>query len=151
PQPGFFGGLLGRTRDPLFILRDPNAPTFAMPELLLSPDVTPRRMDERRRLMDQLAGAWATALSAFQSKAFGLLTSRATLRAFQIDHEPARVRDAYGRNIYGQSVLLARRLIEAGTRAACISWAPDANATWDTHGGNFKKLKNELLPQLDMA
>jgi uncharacterized protein (DUF1501 family) len=48
-------------------------------------------------------------------------------------------------------VLLARRLIEAGTRVACISWAPDANATWDTHGQNFAKLKKELLPQLDMA
>ena len=53
------------------------------------------------------------------------------------------MRDAYGRNIYGQSVLLARRLIEAGTRVACISWAPDANATWDTHGKNFVKLKND--------
>ena len=48
-------------------------------------------------------------------------------------------------------MLLARRLIEAGTRVACISWAPDANATWDTHGDNFTKLKNELLPQLDAA
>ena len=61
------------------------------------------------------------------------------------------MREAYGRNIYGQSVLLARRLIEAGTRVACISWAPDANATWDTHGSNFAKLKNTLLPQLDAA
>ncbi len=51
------------------------------------------------------------------------------------------MRESYGRNIYGQSVLLARRLIEAGTRVACISWAPDANATWDTHGDNFAKLK----------
>ena len=48
-------------------------------------------------------------------------------------------------------MLLARRLIEAGTRVACISWAPDANATWDTHGQNFVKLRNELLPQLDRA
>ncbi len=48
-------------------------------------------------------------------------------------------------------MLLARRLIEAGTRVACISWAPDANATWDTHGGNFDKLKTQLLPQLDAA
>ena len=48
-------------------------------------------------------------------------------------------------------MLLARRLIEAGTRVACISWAPDANATWDTHGNNFAKLKHELLPQLDAA
>src|SRR5262249_56641498 len=61
------------------------------------------------------------------------------------------VRDSCGGNIYGQSVLLARRLIEAGTRVACISWAPDANATWDTHGQNFVKLKGTLLPQLDAA
>ena len=61
------------------------------------------------------------------------------------------MREAYGRNIYGQSVLLARRLIEAGTRAVTLSWAPDANATWDTHGQNFQKLKTTLLPQLDMA
>ncbi len=61
------------------------------------------------------------------------------------------MRDDYGRNIYGQSVLLARRMIEAGTRMVTISWAPDANATWDTHGSNFKKLKNTLLPQFDAA
>jgi uncharacterized protein (DUF1501 family) len=61
------------------------------------------------------------------------------------------MRDSYGRNIYGQSVLLARRLIEAGTRVVTVSWAPDANATWDTHSGNFKKLKNTLLPQFDQA
>jgi uncharacterized protein (DUF1501 family) len=61
------------------------------------------------------------------------------------------VRDAYGRNIYGQSLLLARRLVEAGTRLACISWAPDANATWDTHGGNFARLKDQLLPPLDLG
>ncbi len=48
-------------------------------------------------------------------------------------------------------MLLARRLIEAGTRLACISWAPDANATWDTHGNNFTTLKQTLLPQLDAA
>src|SRR5262249_52551380 len=82
---------------------------------------------------------------------FGLLTSPDVTRAFQLDREPAAVRARYGRNIYGQSVLLSRRLIEAGTRVASISWAPDANATWDTHGNNFAKLKNELLPQLDAA
>ena len=68
-----------------------------------------------------------------------------------IDREDPRNRDRYGRNIYGQSVLLARRLIEAGVRVASISWAPDANATWDTHANNFTSLKNTLLPQLDAA
>jgi uncharacterized protein (DUF1501 family) len=90
-------------------------------------------------------------MDKFQEKAFDLLTSPVTRKAFNLDEEPASVRDSYGRNIYGQSTLLARRLIEAGTRVACIAWAPDANATWDTHGGNFKKLKDELLPPLDAA
>jgi uncharacterized protein (DUF1501 family) len=48
-------------------------------------------------------------------------------------------------------LLLARRVVEAGTRLVCVSWAPDANATWDTHGQNFAKLKNQLLPPLDAA
>jgi hypothetical protein len=156
PQPGFFGGLLGRTRDPLFVLRDPNAPTFALPELSCGPDVAPDRLDARRRLLDRLADRAAgegrgQEMSAFQARAFALLTAPATRKAFELEREPAPLRDAYGRNIYGQSVLLARRLIEAGTRVACISWAPDANATWDTHGNNFRTLKNTLLPQLDAA
>jgi hypothetical protein len=155
PQPGFFGGLLGRTRDPLFVLRDPNAPGFALPELSLPADVNAGRLDDRKRLMDHL-GRWGNGqlfqeMTGFQSRAFDLLTSPATQRAFQLEREPVPIRHAYGRNIYGQSTLLARRLIEAGTRVACISWAPDANATWDTHGQNFAKLKRELLPQLDAA
>jgi len=156
PQPGFFGGLLGRTRDPLFVLRDPNAPGFAMPELGLNAEVNQARLDARNRLLDHLTSAAgkdraAQEMTGFQTKAFDLLVSPDTQKAFQLDREPPALRDAYGRNIYGQSVLLARRLIEAGTRVACISWAPDANATWDTHGGNFVKLKGTLLPQLDAA
>jgi hypothetical protein len=156
PQPGFFGGLLGRARDPLFVLRDPNAPAFAMPELSLGPDVTAAELDGRRRLLDRLATGMpgdgrARELTGFQARAFDLLTAPATQRAFRLEREPAALRDAYGRNVYGQSVLLARRLIEAGTRVVCVSWAPDANATWDTHGNNFVTLKNTLLPQLDAA
>src|SRR5262245_39022464 len=152
PQPGFFGGIMGRAHDPLFVLRDPNAPDFAMPELTLGPDINPHRLDERRRLMDGLAGLLAANdLDGFQARAFDLLTSPDTQKAFRLEREPLRVRESYGRNIYGQSVLLARRLIEAGTRVACISWAPDANATWDTHGNNFQSLKRTLLPQLDLA
>jgi hypothetical protein len=155
PQPGFFGGLLGRTRDPLFVLRDPNAPNFSMPELGLAADVSADRLESRRHLLGTLPGAPAerpaVEMEGFRARAFDLLNSPATRNAFRLDREPATVRDSYGRNIYGQSVLLARRLIEAGTRVACISWAPDANATWDTHGNNFKSLKDRLLPQLDAA
>jgi hypothetical protein len=146
PQPGFFGGLLGRTRDPLWVLNDPNSPTFAVPEMTPAGDVPVARLGGRR---DLLRGVGQ--LDPIQQKAFDLLTAPATQRAFRLDLESVKTRDSYGRNIYGQSVLLARRLIEAGTRVACISWAPDANATWDTHGNNFVSLKTKLLPQLDAA
>ncbi len=155
PQPGFFGGWLGKTHDPLVILRDPNAADFALPELTLGPDIDPSRFDARRQLESNLAtarkGTSADDLDGIRAKAFDLLTAPAMREAVRIDREPAKLRDAYGRNIYGQSVLLSRRLIEAGSRVACVSWAPDANATWDTHGNNFKTLKSTLLPQLDSA
>jgi len=159
PQPGFFGGFLGHAHDPLFVLRDPNAKDFGVPELTLQADISAQRLAVRRALYqhmeqkvsERFGGNAATAMTAFQSRAIDLLTSPETQRAFQIGNEPDRVRDAYGRNIYGQSVLLARRLIEAGTRVVTVSWAPDANATWDTHGSNFASLKGRLLPQLDAA
>ncbi len=77
PQPGFFGGLLGRTRDPLFVLRNPDAPNFAMPELGLSADMNLDRLDVRRHLLDRLrSGAEdrsAQEMTGFQGKAFDLL------------------------------------------------------------------------------
>jgi hypothetical protein len=127
-----------------------------MPELSLPGDVGLDRLGARHRLGDRLGSGRPRDrvlqdMDGFRARAFDLLTSAATRQAFRIDQEPAAVRTRYGRNVYGQSVLLARRLIEAGTRVACISWAPDANATWDTHGNNFGKLKDQLLPQLDAA
>jgi uncharacterized protein (DUF1501 family) len=159
PQPGFFAGILGRSKDPLFVLRDPNSPEFAIPELTLLADVSTSRLAMRRalfqevdrQLMQQVGANPAESMSDFQQRAMQLLTSENTQRAFRLSDEPEAVREAYGRNIYGQSTLLARRLIEAGTRMVTLSWAPDANATWDTHGGNFKRLKGTLLPQLDAA
>jgi hypothetical protein len=158
PQPGFFGGILGKAHDPLFVLRDPNAADFSIPELALQGDVGTDRLSRRKALQASIDAHFEkresrslAGMGGFQEQAFRLLSSPATQLAFQLTQEPDRVRDAYGRNIYGQSVLLARRLIEAGTRVVSIAWAPDANATWDTHGGNFARLKGELLPQLDMA
>jgi hypothetical protein len=155
PQPGFLGGWLGKTHDPFLVLQGGKGPDgFNLPALAPGVGMTTDRVRDRREL---LAGLNQTSvrvragqeMERLQARACDLLTSSAAQRAFQLDQEPARVRDAYGRNIYGQSLLLARRLIEAGTRLACISWAPDANATWDTHGGNFIKLKNQLLPPFD--
>ncbi len=158
PQPGFFGGWMGRGYDPLWILKDPNANDFSVPEFTLKSDVSIERMAARSVLLSRLnarilgqSNSPLRAMNRFQQQAVDILTSRATQDAFRIDQESDTVRQAYGRNIYGQSVLLARRLVEAGTRVVTISWAPDANATWDTHSGNFKKLKSSLLPQFDAA
>lgn len=159
PQPGIYGGWLGRKLDPLIVLKDPNAPEFGVPEMKLVTEVTPDRLDGRyglladlnRQLDANLAASECRAMDDYRRRAFSLLTSDVCRQAFDLSAEDPRLRDAYGRNIYGQSTLLSRRLIEAGTRMVCLKWAPDANATWDTHGQNFAKLKNELLPQLDMA
>ncbi|MFO0970038.1 MAG: DUF1501 domain-containing protein [Gemmataceae bacterium] len=157
PQPGFFGGFMGRTHDPLFVLNDPNAPNFQIPGLSPDAAVSERRLSDRAQLRRSVGGPAPYServlaeMDEFQQRAVDLLTSPGTQQAFRIEQEPAAVRTAYGRNIYGQSVLLSRRLIEAGARVACVSWAPDANATWDTHGNNFTKLRSELLPQLDAA
>lgn len=159
PQPGFFGGWLGRSYDPLWVLSDPNSPDFAVPELSLPKEVSVERLAQRGQLLSRLGGELLerdaqgklSAVSSFQRSALEVLAADATRTAFRIADEPDHVRDSYGRNIYGQSVLLARRLIEAGVRVVTVSWAPDANATWDTHSANFKKLKDPLLPQFDAA
>jgi hypothetical protein len=159
PQSGFFGGMLGRAYDPLFVLKDPNATDFAVPELTLTADVSLERLSAREALFRTIEeqfqrGPGRSAydgMDGFRRRALGLLTSERTQNALRISDEAEKTRDSYGRNIYGQSVLLARRMIEAGTRMVTLSWAPDANATWDTHGGNFNSLKNTLLPQFDAA
>jgi hypothetical protein len=159
PQPGFLGGWLGKTSDPFLVLKGgPTPDGFNLPSLVPGTGMTSERVRARQDLLTGLNQTSSTGradqardLERLQARACDLLTSSAAQRAFQLDREPARVRDAYGRNIYGQSLLLARRLIEAGTRLACVSWAPDANATWDTHGQNFVKLKNQLLPAFDLG
>lgn len=159
PQPGFLGGWLGKTHDPFLVLRGGPAPdSFNLPALTPGAGMTTQRVRERGQLLAGLnqtngpaRAGQAHEMERLQARACDLLTSPSAQRAFQLDQEPARVRDAYGRNIYGQSLLLARRLVEAGTRLACISWAPDANATWDTHGANFVKLKDQLLPPFDVG
>lgn len=157
PQPGFFGGFLGHSYDPLFVLQDPNAADFRVPELSLQTEVSNQRLTARRQLFEATGIASVEGRSAqgemsrMQERALDILSSEQTQRAFRLSEESDSVRESYGRNIYGQSTLLARRLIQAGTRVVTISWAPDANATWDTHGSNFKTLKSTLLPQLDSA
>src|SRR5262249_13739203 len=101
PQPGFFGGLLGRARDPLFVLRDPNAAGFGMPERELPAGLSHARLGDRQKLLGRMGGApgaerRAGELTSFQTRAFDLLASPATQQAFHLEREPSAVRDAYG-------------------------------------------------------
>jgi uncharacterized protein (DUF1501 family) len=88
----------------------------------------------------------AQSVSVFQRKAFELMTSPEAKKAFDIQAEPERLRDEYGRNSLGQSCLMARRLVEAGVRCVTVD-----HSNWDTHDNNFATLKRDLLPALDGA
>ena len=85
-------------------------------------------------------------VTGFKEQAFGLLSSQAAREAFDLSREPDSVRDRYGRNIHGQCVLVARRLIEHGVPLVNVNWHNDGRNFWDTHGQNFSRLKKELKP-----
>src|ERR1035438_6572744 len=85
-------------------------------------------------------------LDAFTRRAFEMVTSPAAQKAFNIGQEAERVRDQYGRNRLGQSMLLARRLVEAG-----VTFVPVDAGGWDTHANNFEALKRRKLPEFDVA
>jgi hypothetical protein len=153
---GMQGGWLGRTHDPLVVNpEDDGARTPLVPQENVRAD----RLNGRMRLLDVLArhdnslktSPHGRELRGFQEKAIDLITSPAVQRAFQIDQEPQSVRDSYGDSVYGESALLARRLIEAGTRVACVAMAPDTNQRWDSHSNLFGNYRRILLPELDAA
>ncbi|MAT11777.1 MAG: hypothetical protein CMM02_12295 [Rhodopirellula sp.] len=147
---------LGSTATPFVVGADPNAPDFKVPDLAPPVAVASRRLNDRRSLLKTInryeqsaitqANQGARAMRTYQEKAFELMTSEATKAAFDINSEPDVVREKYGRNMLGQSCLMARRLIEAGVRCAFVN-----HIDWDTHYNNFHVLKNELLPKLDAA
>ena len=147
---------LGSSATPFVVGADPNAPDFKVPDLAPPMAVQSRRLNDRRALLKTInryeqstviqANQGARAMRTFQEKAFELMTSDATKAAFDINSEPDAVRERYGRNMLGQSCLMARRLIEAGVRCAFVN-----HIDWDTHYNNFHVLKNELLPKLDAA
>jgi uncharacterized protein (DUF1501 family) len=115
------------------------------------------RLNDRRALLDQVNSqqkrfedlAEGQRLSDQQRLAFAVLTSGKVAQAFEMEREPAPVRDRYGRHAFGQSLLLARRLIQAGVPVVQANMGIVQN--WDTHGDNFPKLKNRLLPPLDQG
>ena len=156
--PGQNAGWLGAKFDPMLLGGDPAAPDWRVAELALRDDVTSARLDSRQALLaaidDQRRVAERAADAAadgFKQQAFGLLTSAAARQAFDLSSESDATRDRYGRNIHGQCLLLARRLVEHGVSLVNVNWHNDGRNFWDTHGNNFKRLKNDLIPPADQA
>lgn len=155
--PGQYAGFLGAKHDPWQINGDPNDPAFRSDALSLKAGITADRLHSRRELLDELnrgrsalaEGGRAASFGEQQQLAFSLLTSARLTRAFEVGQEPANVRDRYGRHKFGQSLLLARRLLEAGVPV--VQATMGIVQTWDTHVDNWGKLKTTLLPQLDQG
>jgi hypothetical protein len=165
--PGQVAGFLGSAHDPFQVSTDPSAPNFQMGELELPGDLPLDRLDDRAALLSMLDGhrrgvdVMAKPASAlgldprdvYTEKAFGLLHSPAVRRAFHLAAEDPRLRDRYGRTKLGQSVLLSRRLVEAGVRFVTVydGQYNGQEANWDAHSNVFGRLKNDLIPPADRA
>jgi hypothetical protein len=155
--PGQHAGFLGSKHDPWQIKNDPNEPNFKMDSLSLAADMSMPRVQSRRQLLDQLnqgrsslpGSAAAHGFREQQEIAFNLLTSGRITEAFEIQRETDATRDRYGRNKFGQSLLLSRRLLAAGV--PIVQATMGIVQTWDTHVDNWGRLKNTLLPQLDQG
>ncbi len=161
-MPGLHAGILSSRYDPLKVTSDPNDPKFEVEELSLPGGVSDQRFAARRSLLELVEGAYpnlersvaVSKMDSFYQRAFNLVTSPDARRAFDIGSENVKLRERYGRNVYAQQVLLARRLVEAGVRLVTIVWGGAINAPddyWDTHQGNFPKQKNKLLPIFDQC
>ncbi len=159
--PGFFAGFLGHNYDPMFVTDNPSNPRFnPFPN---AGEVPRDRILEREALMSQLdrLGRELKSLEtihsvgSFHEKAFQIVSSPEAVQAFDLEREPVSLRERYGLTPFGQGCLLARRLVEAGTRLITVNWARDYQAGvadhWDTHQQNFTLHKNKLLPAFDAA
>lgn len=161
--PGQDAGFLGREVDPWLLTCDPSAADFNVPELTLPQEVSSLRFDRRRSLMQQVnqhldtieANAATRDYDLRMQQALSLITGRAARNAFDLSQEPRSVRDRYGRSKFAQSVLLSRRLIEAGTSLVQVNWqrieGKDNNGGWDTHLNHHASLKGWLMPIMDQA
>lgn len=167
-RPGQFAARLGIEFDPLFVDGSRDKPyDFAIPALSLQGDTTRETLTSRRQLLAtidlaQRRAEQSPALTDYrkhQQKAFSLLTSRETKAAFDLNAEPAAVRQNYGSTITGSSLLMARRLVQAGVPFVTVFWKEDkeldklckSGGGWDTHGNNFHCLKDRLLPEFDRS
>jgi len=162
---GQTAGFLGSMWDPERFVGDPAHDDYRIDGLTLPVELPPERMQDRVRLLERLnervqhddrrtaAGNWSE-LSKF---ALNLVTSGAAREAFDLSREPAKLREKYGRHTWGQSCLLARRLIEAGVRLVHVNWPREPgdsavdNPMWDTHAQNADRLQDVLCPLFDVT
>ena len=162
--PGQDAGFLGRSADPWLLNAAPSERGLAVQEIALPENLDAGRVARRRELLDGLTrtGDWlekdstAQVLDERERQAFALLSSAKARAAFDIEKDDPRLVDRYGRSPFGQSVLMARRLVEAGVRLVQVNWyraadEPMANPCWDSHADEPNRLKNVLVPPWDQA
>jgi hypothetical protein len=162
---GHTAGYLGKPYDPFILNADPNAPNFKVPDLLPPDYITGIRAERRQRLREAVDGATdafeqnaaAKQLDANFNLAYKLMSSAKARDAFALEKEPDRVKDRYGRTRFGQSCLMARRLIEAGVRFVTVNMFETVfdEVTWDIHGSapftDIVQMSKEVAPNFDRA
>ena len=152
---GGTSGILGLEHSPFEMNEDPNAAKFTVKDITPPSGISGERVDRRAKILAKLDGLQRqadlqpdkfAALDENVQAAFNMITAPATKKAFAIDKEDPKLRDRYGRHRFGQSCLLARRLIQSGVRFVTVT-----DGGWDTHANNFKSLKDSRLPPVDQA
>ena len=158
---GGTAGFLGAAYDPYYFYQDPNK-EIKLDDLTLRKEVPKERLERRVSLLQKIDDAMpeleeavsSYSLDSYYKKAFDLVLSGRARNAFDLSKESEKVRDRYGRHTFGQGCLLARRLIEAGTKFVQMNWPSVANGdpkvdAWDTHAANFGPLRELHCPKLD--
>ena len=152
----YAAGFLGPQYDPL-VVPDPSKEDFKVADLSLPKSLTPELIEHRRSFLKVVdrqyrqveKAAEVAKMDLFTEQALRIILSPDVKEAFDLSQETAKVRDAYGRTRFGQSVLLARRLVEAGSRF--VTAEGFNHSEWDTHWNNDKDHRDKLVPQLDQA
>jgi hypothetical protein len=162
---GQTAGFLGKSWEPERIVGDPAAPDYHIEGLALKGELNAARVDQRQSLLGKLDRSFdgkrgteaVEAWDRLTHRAFDLVTSGRGRAAFDLEKESAKTRDRYGRYTWGQSCLLARRLVEAGVRLVHVNWSRDPgdsavdNPMWDTHALNADRLQDALCPMFDVS
>jgi Protein of unknown function (DUF1501) len=165
PIAGQTGGRMGESFRPFLVKGDPSRGDFEVTGLQLPENVPLHRVETRQGLLRRLeagmqrAGRETAGDQNFRNQyatAIAMLSNPETARAFELAREPQRVRDRYGEHKFSQSLLLARRLVEAGISLVTVNWDDETandkvSPFWDTHNQNFPSIKNRLAPRFDRA